>query len=151
MSPLMAENATRGRIGRALTAFGIAWIIWSFISGSGLIDLEFADRFVDLPLLPGIALVFLGRILGRNARRAEAEDLAPDTAPEANTAPPPTPIPRPERRRVIETTPEPEAQILSQAISGMDREIAEAADPTGTRKTSAEMVAEARKRFGGRP
>lgn len=151
----MAENATRGRIGRGLTALGIAWIIWSFISGSGLIDLEFANRFVNVPLLPGIALVFLGRVLGRNARRAESRD---DSAEQATSPVSPTPAsrtpapkPRPEPRVSIERAPEPEARILSEAVSGMEEEIADAVDLSGTRKTSAEMVAEARKRFGSRP
>lgn len=147
----MAENATRGRIGRGLTALGIAWIIWSFISGSGLIDLEFANRFVNVPLLPGIVLVFLGRVLGRNARRVESQDdSAPQETPSPSSAP--TPLPRPKPRvAVIESTPEPEARVLSEAVSGMEEEIADAVDLSGTRKTSAEMVEEARRRFGSRP
>lgn len=148
----MAENVVRGRLGRILTAVGIIWIIWSFISGSGLIDLQFGNTFVDLPLLPGIVLVFLGRVLGRNSGGTRAEDEAQVTSDPAPAEAPPAPTPRPRPRVVeIQTDPEPEARVLAEAIGDMDDEIARAVDPGGPRKTSAEMVAEARERFGRRP
>lgn len=146
----MANAGRRRILGRLTTALGLIWILWSILIGSGLVDLELGEALVDLPILPGIVLLFVGRLIGRGQRGG-------DEAEESQTAPPrpaaeQKPPPRPTRSRVmeIESAPEPEAAAVAEAIENMGDEIAESVSQTTRRKTSAEMVAEARERFGRR-
>lgn len=147
----MAGDSRQRMLGRLITALGLVWILWSIFTGSGLIDLELADELVGLPILPGIVLLFIGRLIGRGQRRAEepeAEEHA--SASPATTRRPAPQRPTPTRVLEIESRPEPEAEAVVEAMENMGEEIAEAIGQTGKRKTSAEMVAEARERFGRR-
>lgn len=155
----MAESSGRKVFGRLLTALGLAWIFWA-VAGDRF-AMELGQTLVSLPLLPGIVLVFIGRAVTRSSRgrRGEGEpEPQPVTSPPQRRPPPrsirpesmrPSPPPAaPTERRSIQTSPEPEADAISDALENMQEEIADAVVPVGSRKTSAEMVAEARRRFG---
>lgn len=158
----MAEaSPKRAVVGRVTAAFGLAWIFWAFFGE--VIGLQLGRTLLSLPILPGIALLFIGRAISRGSR------VRPGSGPEAE--PPGRPLGTQTRRRPVETTPrsssprprpspppvrpepmtpEPETEAMA-AFEGIAEEIAEALEGTTVRKTSAEMIAEARERFGRRP
>lgn len=159
----MAEGRTGGFFGRLLAAVGLVWVLWGIISSLGLVDIQFVDDFVEFSPWPGLFLVFVGSLLARNARRRREHSPAepPPTTPQRPSTPRPHRIPPPpsETRGVarvpeipeIPPTPQPEAEAVAEAMKDMDQEIAAAVEEMGRRKTSAEMVAEAKERYGRRP
>lgn len=165
----MAE-VSRGQnvFGRLLTAAGLVWVFWAFFGE--VIELELGRRLVSLPVFPGIVLLFIGRAIARGARRGEIETRQrpstsqTDTRPEPRRSrPSPAPAKRPETRVELEpaapppVTPEP-AERSGRAPSpevmigslGRSGDGSSDAEKTPVRKTSAEMVAEARARYGKR-
>jgi len=156
-------------VGRILQVVGWVWVaVGLFGSMVGLPDLNF---------FPGIVLVFLSRALGRQARRNEPDELAADTAPlperQLNTERVQTQEPAPSPRaqglaRPVETTAKPSGQpsppeerneILERILAaGSDvagdsrpAEPEESSLEAGQPMTSAEMIAQARKRWNTRP
>jgi hypothetical protein len=152
----MAEMSRgRGVFGRLLTALGLAWVFWGFFGP--VIGRQFGNSFVDLPPLPGIVIFFIGRALTRGGGRGESRPQQ-DTRPEAQAPPrlepPVRPAPAPERT-TQELRPVAEPVALSEVMLEAPPEGSEpdlpVSDAVAIRKTSAEMVAEARKRYGRRP
>lgn len=152
----MAESS-RGRslFGRLLTGFGLVWLFWSLFGD--LVTLELGTSPISLPLLPGFVFLFIGRALGRGARRRVPEPQeAESPRPQPTRAPDPRPVeslpslPKSRTRDVIpvvEEEPIAVAEVITESVaSDMEQMIEQA----GTRKSSAEMVAEARERFGRR-
>lgn len=157
----MAESSRRNVLGRVLTVLGFVWILWA-VAGD-MVAFEMGRNLVSLPLLPGIVLLFIGRAVTRSSRRRQNEELPgleaePLSNPSKRRLPPesirpssmrPSPPPDPPvERRSIRTSPEPEADAITHALENMQEEIADAVGSAAARKTSAEMVAEARRRFG---
>lgn len=156
----MSDRSRVGLFGRFITTFGIAWILLPVLVA--ITGFRSALGLADLPILPGIILFFVGRAMVRRSRTESIEDLtgpgqvesgeqaprAPQSTP-VRTPPPPQPVTP--RVREIRTAPEPEAEAMAEAIGNMEEEIAEVLQQAASRKTSAEMVAEARERFGRRP
>ena len=151
----MAEiSRGRGIFGRLLAGFGLVWVFWGFFGS--VIGSQFGNDLVDLPILPGIVVFFLGRALTRGTRRVE-----PSAQPEtpAETRVPPRPETRVRSSPVREKTRLEVPPVLEPASVAEDIvEALEAPEPRSsmldgrsTRKTSAEMVAEARERYGRRP
>ena len=92
----MSNGTQRGRIGRFLTAIGFVWIFWAVITSMGILDLQFGRSFVSVPILPGIILLFVGRLIRRSSGRARDDD--DETVEEQQAAaqrPTPMPIPAP--------------------------------------------------------
>lgn len=156
----MAEGSPRKVFGRLLTVVGFVWLFWAVVGG--MIASELGRNLLTLPILPGIVLLFIGRAFSRSSRRRQREQEVetPDETPATRQAPesirPPSirPAPSPTRTvasRRIESAPEPEADAIAEALGDMQQEIADAVVSIDSRKTSAEMVAEARERFGKRP
>lgn len=151
----MAEGSRgRGIFGRLLAALGLAWVFWAFLGPT--IGLQFGNALADLPILPGIVIFFIGRALSRG-RRGDESTPQQDTSTELPAPPRPEPrvgpAPKPER---APREPLPMTEPL--AVSDVMIEVFESPEPDlpvpdemSMRKTSAEMVAEARKRFGRRP
>lgn len=150
----MAE-VPRGRalFGRFLTSFGFIWLLWAFFGE--LVAVEFGVTPIDLPLLPGFVFLFLGRALSRGARRPAGPEPQESPQPQTRRPAPLQAEPRPSMPRARFEEPEPIEleetvaieKIVAEAIEG---EVDRIAEEAGTRKTSAEMVAEARERFGRR-
>lgn len=154
----MSDRSRVGLFGRLMTIFGIAWILLPLFAA--ITGLRPGLGLADLPILPGIILLFVGRAMVRRSRRGRIEDMTsgPAEQGEPTGASQSTPVrtpspPRPVTPRVreIRTAPEPEAEAMAEALGNMEEEIAEALQQAGSRKTSAEMVTEARERFGRRP
>ena len=150
----MAEvSRGRGVFGRLLAGSGLIWVVWGFFGS--LIGRQFGIDLVDLPILPGLVIFFLGRALARGAGRGEP---SPQREPAETQAPPrsePRVRPSPVREKPrLEVPPMPEPAVVPEVI-------VEAFEPTDAqppiveampaRKSSAEMVAEARERYGKRP
>lgn len=143
----------RGIFGRVLTFGGIAWIFWAVFGQ--VIALEFGSGALDLPLLPGLVILFLGRALTRARGGQEPVPQEPGSGSKQPTRPRPQARPRPvsvhrasqpvsaspERVETVEEVPEPYEE------TGDMPQPAE----MPPRKTSAEMVEEARARYGRRP
>lgn len=152
------DEVSRGRtvFGRLLTALGFVWLFWSLFGD--LVTFELGTTPINLPLLPGLVFLFVGRALSRGARRrvdpAPAEQQRP-----ATTVPRPAPRsvePSPSPSRPTYEAPMPIVEQDQVAIEevmteAMEAELQRISDGTEVRKTSAEMVAEARQRFGKRP
>lgn len=154
----MSDRSRVGLFGRLLTILGIVWILLPLLAA--ITGLRLLLGFVDLPILVGIVLLFVGRAMVRRSRRKSIEPIAgSEQAERGEQAPPqdisvrtpPQPKPVTPRAREIQTAPEPEAKAMAEALENMEEEIAEAVQQAGSPKTSAEMVAEARERFGRRP
>lgn len=156
----MSDRSRVGLFGRLITIFAIAWILLPLLAA--LTGLRPGLGLADLPILPGIILLFVGRAMVRRSRRGSIEDLPgsgqAEPGEQATGAPQSTPVRTPSppqpvtpRVREIRSAPEPEAEAMAEALGNMDEEIAEALQQAGSRKTSAEMVTEARERFGRRP
>lgn len=155
----MSDRSRVGLFGRLMTIFAIAWILLPLLAA--ITGLRPGLGLADLPILPGIILLFVGRAMVRRSRRGRIEDMTSGQAEQgeqATVASRSTPVrtpapPRPvtPRTREIRTAPEPEAEAMAEALGNMEEEIAEALQQAGSRKTSAEMVTEARERFGRRP
>lgn len=156
----MAEvSPKRAVIGRVTAAFGLAWIFWAFFGE--VIGLQLGRTLLSVPILPGIALLFIGRAISRGSRvrpGSEAEPLGRPLGTQTRRrpvetmprSPSPRPRPSPPPVRPESMTPEPERDAMA-AFEGIAEDIAEAVEGTTVRKTSAEMIAEARERFGRRP
>lgn len=162
----MSEISRRRAVfGRLLTGIGFVWFFWALFSD--LVPLDVGSTPVDLPILPGFVMLFLGRALSRGERsRPTGPDQGTAQRPQptkpvvtkveprrAPPAPPPTEplLSRDEQPVAIEEAvivEEPgmgEEPLLEPVKAGPDR----SHTTSGTsRMTSAEMVAEARKRFG---
>ena len=146
----MAE-VSRGRrvLGRLLTALGLAWIFWGFLGPA--FESGFGNSLVDVPIFPGIVMFFIGRVLSGGGRRRRTKPQE-DTSTEARVPPRPEPrvrpAPIPERtiaKPVPATEPDAVSEVILEAFEAPEPDLAVPA-----RKTSAEMVAEARERFGRR-
>jgi len=151
----MAEvSRGRGIFGRLLVAVGLAWVFWGLFGPA--IGVQFGNSLVDLPILPGIVILFIGRSLSRGNRRRSPEPQ--HDAPTGVRVPPrpesrarPAPIPETnmrEPRSATETAAVPEVILGAFEVPEPDLP---APDELPIRRTSAEMVAEARERFGRRP
>lgn len=155
----MSDRSRVGLFGRLITIFAIVWILLPLLAA--ITGLRSGLGLADLPILPGIILLFVGRAMVRRSRRESIEDLTAGQAEPGEQATgasqstpvrtPPPPQPVTPRVREIRTAPEPEAEAMTEALGNMEEEIAEALQQAGSRKTSAEMVTEARERFGRRP
>lgn len=149
----MAEvSRGRGIFGRLLAALGVAWVFWGFLGP--VIGLQFGSSLVDLPILPGIVIFFIGRALNRGSRR-DASTPEQDVPKEAPVPPRPEPRVRPApvpERPVREPSPEPVAisEVILDSFEAPEHDLPDP-DDIPVRKTSAEMVAEARRRYGTRP
>lgn len=138
---------------------GILWMAWSIIFGL----FEPARGSFDLPFLPGLLFFFVGRALRKAGRREPLpadESSSQERRVGAGTPRSPRPAPRREQRTRYQPEPEtrpaspmptstePEAGSEPMSdLAGLEEEILELPPPM----TSAEMVAEARRRFGPRP
>lgn len=156
----MAEPSPRTAIGRLFMGLGLAWVLWSLIVSFGLIDVELSGRFVDLPIIPGILLVVLGRGLARRVpRQIDVPRPVPPSPPKMQRRPPPAPRPPSYQKPAPvpaprdETLPvmEPDVDKMAEALESMATDMVDAIEGSTVRKSSEEMVAEARRRFGKRP
>ncbi len=160
----MADNDGRARLGRILSGIGSVWFVLYFVSrlinvgGTPLGDiLAFFGSSFFIPLI----LLFAGRSIRRRSRRVSVEDAlgSPNDLSEQQDqpTPPPTPppAPRPVQRRPAPPPPvEPapvDADDLAKAI-GFDPSEETASLPDieveeVRPKSSAEMIAEAHRRF----
>lgn len=151
----MAEvSRGRGIFGRLLTAFGFVWLLWSFFGE--LVTLELGATPIDLPLLPGFVFLFLGRALSRGARRRPIESTSDESPrPQSRRPAQPRVQPKPSPRESILERPEPvvEDQVMIEEVmvQALETDEAPVSEGTAARKSSAEMVAEARQRFNRRP
>lgn len=150
----MAEVSNgRARFGRFLTALGFVWFFWALFGR--LIMVELGTTPLDLPILPGFAILFLGRALSRGARAPTTEPESvesppartPTRRPAPVEAPPPPPPPVVDLSELLEV----EQPVIDEAMPAdgeidMDQGLSDSPH----RMTSAEMVAQARKRFGNR-
>ena len=141
-------------LGRLLAAIGLVWVFWGFFGA--VIGLQFGNDLLRLSPLPGIVIFFLGRALARRAQRGE---LSPKRESPSEAQVParlePQTTPSPVRERSPQ---EPPAAPQSPGVAEVIMETFEPPEPQeslleapGSRKTSAEMVREARERFGRRP
>ena len=155
----MASAETRNRLGRILSTVGSVWIALYFIArffdfgGTPLGDIleSFGSSFF-VPIL----LLFAGRTIQRRSRRTSVED-ASMSSPESQSTPPPAPRPAPSRPAppppVIKPAPVDPAPVdmdeLAEAI-GFDAS-GETTSLPGVEvegpKTSAEMIADAHRRY----
>lgn len=155
----MASAETRNRLGRILSTVGSVWIALYFIArffdfgGTPLGDIleSFGSSFF-VPIL----LLFAGRTIQRRSRRTSVED-ASMSSPESQSTPPPAPRPAPSRPAppppVIKPAPVDPAPVdmdeLAEAI-GFDAS-EETTSLPGVEvegpKTSAEMIADAHRRY----
>ncbi|MCZ6740005.1 MAG: hypothetical protein O7C01_09610 [Actinobacteria bacterium] len=155
----MASAETRNRLGRILSTVGSVWIALYFIArffdfgGTPLGDIleSFGSSFF-VPIL----LLFAGRTIQRRSRRTSLED-ASMSSPESQSTPPPAPRPAPSRPAppppVIKPAPVDPAPVdmdeLAEAI-GFDAS-EETTSLPGVEvegpKTSAEMIADAHRRY----
>ncbi len=160
----MADSDGRARLGRILSGIGSVWFVLYFVSrlinvgGTPLGDiLAFFGSSFFIPLV----LLFAGRSIRRRSRRVSVEDAlgSPNDPSEQQDqpTPPPTPPPvsRPVQRRPAPPPPvEPapvDADDLAKAI-GFDPSEETASLPDieveeVRPKSSAEMIAEAHRRF----
>ena len=153
----MAE-VSRGRtvFGRLLTAIGFVWLFWALFGD--LVTLELGTTPINLPLLPGFVLLFVGRAVSRGSRREP--EPAPVEQPRRprtfsmptprSTQPPPSPS-RPKPELTVPIVEEDQVAMEEVMTEAMEAELERMSDGSEVRKTSAEMVAEARQRFGKRP
>lgn len=158
-------SGRRSIFGRLLTALGFVWLFWSLFGD--LVTLEFGTTPIDVPILPGFVFLFLGRALSRGARRgaARSEEVEPSPPrterqarlplpPNESPAPSPVelrPVPSPTPLEEMEVAVEDPVVIEEDIVEAMETDLDPAPESIGVRKTSAEMVAEARRRFGRRP
>lgn len=163
----MADSDGRARLGRILSGIGSVWFVLYFVSrlinvgGTPLGDiLAFFGSSFFIPLI----LLFAGRSIRRRSRRVSVEDaLGSQKDPseqQDQPMPPPAspPAPRPVQRRPAPPPPSPpvepapvDADELAKAI-GFDPSEESASLPDieveeVRPKTSAEMIAEAHRRF----
>lgn len=150
----MASAETRNRLGRILSTVGSVWIALYFIArffdfgGTPLGDI--LESFGSTFFVP-ILLLFAGRTIQRRSRRTSVED-ASMSSPESQSTPPPAPHPAPRR-------PAPPPPVIKPAPVDMD-ELAEAIGFDASEettslpdvevegpKTSAEMIADAHRRY----
>jgi len=155
----MASAETRNRLGRILSTVGSVWIALYFIArffdfgGTPLGDIleSFGSSFF-VPIL----LLFAGRTIQRRSRRTSVED-ASMSSPESQSTPPPAPRPAPSRPAppppVIKPAPVDPAPVdmdeLAEAI-GFDASEETTSLPeleVEGPKTSAEMIADAHRRY----
>ncbi|MFB3110151.1 MAG: hypothetical protein ACE1Y8_03270 [Acidimicrobiia bacterium] len=155
----MASAETRNRLGRILSTVGSVWIALYFIArffdfgGTPLGDIleSFGSSFF-VPIL----LLFAGRTIQRRSRRTSVED-ASMSSPESQSTPPPAPRPAPSRPAppppVIKPAPVDPAPVdmdeLAEAI-GFDASEETTSLPdveVEGQKTSAEMIADAHRRY----
>lgn len=156
----MAEGSRRKLFGRLFTALGFFWLFWAVVGG--MLSAELGRNLISVPILPGIVLLFVGRVINRTSSRSERDDQtepeqvselsqrrqAPASIRPVSIRPAPSPSAAP---RSIQTAPEPEAEAVAAAVDNLQQEIADSVGSVDSRKTSSEMVAEARERFGKRP
>lgn len=152
----MSEVSRRRAIsGRLLTALGFVWLFWSLFGD--LVTLELGTTPINLPLLPGFVFLFVGRALSRGARRQPMPAPVEPQRPTRTQSPAPQrvePQPTPSRPRFEPPEPiveEEHVAIEEVMTEAMKAELQRMSDGTEARKSSAEMVAEARQRFGKRP
>jgi hypothetical protein len=145
---------------RALGIVGWLWFITGFVGPMFGFDL--------FNIFPGLVLIFISRMMARAARTRIPEEAEESPAPERvlNTDRPTPPPPRPEpvvRHHQPEPQPRPETEpvrddILNRILlAGREAEdetvVHEEASPPDegtTPRTSAEMIAQARKRWDRR-
>ncbi|MCH7900968.1 MAG: hypothetical protein IH818_08640 [Acidobacteria bacterium] len=155
----MASAETRNRLGRILSTVGSVWIALYFIArffdfgGTPLGDI--LESFGSTFFVP-ILLLFAGRTIQRRSRRTSVED-ASMSSPESQSTPPPAPRPAPSRPAppppVIKPAPVDPAPVdmdeLAEAI-GFDASEETTSLPdveVEGQKTSAEMIADAHRRY----
>lgn len=155
----MASTDTRNRLGRILSTVGSVWIVLFFIDrffdfrGTPLDDIM--ESFGSTFFVP-ILLLFAGRTIQRRSRRTSVED-ALGSKPESQSTPPPAPRPAPSRPAppppVIKPAPVDPAPVdmdeLAEAI-GFDASEETTSLPdveVEGPKTSAEMIADAHRRY----
>ena len=155
----MASAETRNRLGRILSTVGSVWIALYFIArffdfgGTPLGDI--LESFGSSCFVP-ILLLFAGRTIQRRSRRTSVED-ASMSSPESQSTPPPAPRPAPSRPAppppVIKPAPVDPAPVdmdeLAEAI-GFDASEETTSLPdveVEGQKTSAEMIADAHRRY----
>ena len=147
-------------MGRILSTVGFVWIVLFFIArffdfrGTPLDDIM--DSFGSTFFVP-ILLLFAGRTIQRRSRRTSVED-ASMSSPESQSTPPPAPRPAPSRPApppppVIKPAPVDPAPVdmdeLAEAI-GFDASEETTSLPdveVEGQKTSAEMIADAHRRY----
>jgi hypothetical protein len=165
----MADSDGRARLGRILSGIGSVWFVLYFVSrlvnvgGTPLGDiLAFFGSSFFIPLM----LLFAGRSIRRRSRRVSVEDALgspkdpseQQDQPTPPPAPPPAspPAPRPVQRRPAAPPPpvEPapvDADELAKAIgfdpSDHSDAVPDLMDDSSKPMTSAEMIAEAHRRF----
>lgn len=151
----MAEGSRgRGIFGSLLAGSGLIWVLWGFFGSS--IGRQFGIDLVDLPIFPGLVIFFLGRALARGSGRGEPSSRR--ESPAGTQAPPrPEPQVRPSPVREkprLEAPPVPEhagvSEVIIEAFEAPEKQ-PPIVDAMLARKTSAEMVADARERYGKRP
>ena len=150
----MAEvSRSRRVLGRLFAGLGLAWIFWGFLGPA--FESGFGNNFVDVPIFPGIVMFFIGRVLSGGGRRRRSEPQE-DTPTEVGIPPRPEPrvrpAPIPERsiaKPVPATEPDAVSEVILEAFEVPESDLTVPGE-VPPRKTSAEMVAEARERFGKR-
>ena len=159
-------------IGTILTIVGSIWIGFFFLGGIALLDevgLDIQALGVFGTLIPGFILLGIGRALRRRGRQREpqpAETGRPTASQRSRTPEPDKEIPREtstpasiERREEIRTERTNVARRLEDVLAEMedgetadersDVSAAKRTEPlSGSPKSSEEMIAEARKRWG---
>jgi len=146
----MAEDQNRIRLGRIITFIGAAWIGLFFLARSGLFGSnQFTTVILGMGAFFPIAMMFVGRVVRRRSTRTSAESEEP--SPPAPRPPPRSVTQRPNRPPDPVTIEELSAAVKFEEVEDGVEPIAmpeDLATPSDT-KTSAEMVAEAKKRLSG--
>lgn len=164
----MEDADSRNRLGRILSTVGYVWIGLYFISrfidvgGTPLGDIMVFFRST-ISFYISIALLFAGRSIRRRARRTSVEDVigSPEEPSEQQSQSMPPPAPRTVQRSPAPLPPPPspapvepepvDTDELAKAIGFDPSEETPGSPDTEVeevgRKTSAEMIAEAHRRF----
>lgn len=128
--------------------------MWGFFGPA--IGLQFGNPFVDVPVLPGIVIFFIGRALSRRSTQGASRpqrDTPTENRVPSRPEPRVKPAPMPERsiqEPLPETEPVEVSEVIFEALESPEPDLTVPGEMPN-RKTSAEMVAEARERYGRRP
>ena len=140
----MENEQRRVRLGRIISFVGTAWIALFFLARTGLFGSNpFTTVILGMGVFFPIALMFVGRVVRRRATRTPVEPMEK-----------PRPTPRPVTQRPSRPPDPATLEELSAAVKF--EEVEETVEPVVMRedpvtssdpKTSAEMVAEAKRRL----
>ena len=146
----MAEDQNRIRLGRIITFIGAAWIALFFLTRSGLFGSnQFTTVILGMGAFFPIAMMFVGRVVRRRSTRTPAESEEP--SPPAPRPPPRSATQQPNRPPDPVTIEELSAAVKFEEVEDKVEPMAMPEEPAtpSDAKTSAEMVAEAKKRLSG--